>query len=224
MSPRSYKLGRRQQSVEETRSRIIDAGLELLSAPRGPITLTVDAVARRADVSRMTVYHQFGSKQGLLVALFDGIRERGQGERISATFEEADPLKALDDFIAAVARFRQTERVAIRRLRAMTTLDPDFGKVVREREQLGRSIQRGLAGRVADRCGQPRQLTLDETAAALHAVTSFEAFEDVAGESRSFEEVVPIIRHMAHAVLGIAGDGMARDGRRESAGEVRSGD
>ena len=204
MSPRPYKLGRRQLSVDETRSRIVDAGLELLSAPRGPITLTVDAVARRADVSRMTVYHQFGSKQGLLVALFDGIRTRGQGERISAALDEADPLRALDTFIDAVATFRQAQRAAIRRLRAMTALDPDFDKVVREREEIGRVLQRGLVERVAARYGLPRPQTIDQVAAALHAVTSFEAFEDVAGDRRSFEDAVPVIRHMAHAVLGIA--------------------
>ena len=223
MSPRPYKMTRRQQSVEETRRRIVTAGLDLLSEPHGPSSITVEAVALRTGVSRMTVYHQFGSKQGLLVALFDGIRERGQGELIGAALEVADPLDALDGYIEAVARFRQGERVAIRRVRAMATLDPDFDAIVRKNEQIGRDLQRSLVERIAGEYGQPRQ-TLDEAAAALHAVTSFETFEDLAGEGRTHEEVAPLIQYMAHAVLGVASAEPEALGRPSERPTARSGE
>lgn len=48
--------------------RILDAALELAAAS-GVQSLTMDAVARRAGVGRMTVYRRFGGKVAMLTAL-----------------------------------------------------------------------------------------------------------------------------------------------------------
>jgi AcrR family transcriptional regulator len=53
-------------------TRILDAALAL-SAASGLRHLTIDAVARRARVGRMTVYRRFGDKERLVEAL--GVRE-----------------------------------------------------------------------------------------------------------------------------------------------------
>jgi len=65
--PRSYRLGRRQASVDRTRRSILDAARELVAAD-GPEP-SVGAIARRAGVSRLTVYSRFGSRAGLLDAI-----------------------------------------------------------------------------------------------------------------------------------------------------------
>ena len=72
MSPRPYRLGQRQAAIDETRARVIAAARELLVSAE-PGRFSIDAVAQRADVSRATVYYQFGSKLGLLEALFDSV-------------------------------------------------------------------------------------------------------------------------------------------------------
>src|SRR5262249_35010278 len=71
MSPRPYRLGQRQAAAEQTRARILAAARELLVASAGFSGFSVEAVARQAGVARMTVYYQFGSKPGLLEALYD---------------------------------------------------------------------------------------------------------------------------------------------------------
>src|SRR2546430_2914681 len=43
---------------------------------------SIEAVARRADVARMTIYHQFGSKMGLLEALCDSLAVTGEMEQL----------------------------------------------------------------------------------------------------------------------------------------------
>ncbi len=53
-----------------TRTPILQAACQLL-ASGGFSAFTIDTVARAADVSRMTIYNQFGSKAGLLEAIFD---------------------------------------------------------------------------------------------------------------------------------------------------------
>ncbi len=62
MSPGPYQLGQRQAAIEKTRARIISAASEVLMENSGYARFSIDAVARQADVARMTVYHQFGSK------------------------------------------------------------------------------------------------------------------------------------------------------------------
>src|SRR5437588_11212332 len=62
---RRYRLGRRQTSVDLTTSSILAAARELVA--QGPASqASVGAVARRAGVSRITVYNRFGSRAGLL--------------------------------------------------------------------------------------------------------------------------------------------------------------
>ena len=67
MSPRAYRLGRRREAVDRTRSTILAAARELVTE-HGPGS-SVGKVAERAGVSRITVYNQFGSKTRLLQAL-----------------------------------------------------------------------------------------------------------------------------------------------------------
>lgn len=63
--------------------RVLDAALDLAAAS-GVQHLTMDAVARRAHVGRMTVYRRFGGKQALVAAL--GARE---GRRCLAELDDA---------------------------------------------------------------------------------------------------------------------------------------
>src|ERR1017187_5182858 len=73
MSPRPYNLGKRQDLIGQGRRQILDATRALLGEFSSYTAFTVEAVARRADVARATVYYQFGSKSGRLEALFDAL-------------------------------------------------------------------------------------------------------------------------------------------------------
>ncbi|TMD35774.1 MAG: TetR/AcrR family transcriptional regulator [Chloroflexi bacterium] len=65
---RGYRLGRRTASVDRTSAAILDAARALVAA--GPASaVSVGAVARRAGVSRITIYNRFGSKEELLRAI-----------------------------------------------------------------------------------------------------------------------------------------------------------
>lgn len=72
MAPRTYKLGKRAETAEATRQRILDATVDLYREHSVKET-TVKAVAERADVSRGTVLHHFGSADGLLGAVLDRV-------------------------------------------------------------------------------------------------------------------------------------------------------
>ena len=67
MSRRPYTPVIRQQAVDAGRDRVVTAARELLEGDEAE-GFSLDAVARRAGVSRMTVYNQFGSKAGVLAS------------------------------------------------------------------------------------------------------------------------------------------------------------
>src|SRR5262245_49599621 len=149
MSPRSYRLGRRQEGADRTRARILAAVRRLLSSRNGWSHFTIDTVAERAGVARMTVYHQFGSKTALLEALFDDLAGRGLVEPLRSAFGRPSALRALDGLIAAFAHFWASDRTVLRRIRSLAGIDPDFERSVRARDERRRQALSALLGRLS---------------------------------------------------------------------------
>jgi len=197
MSPRPYRLGQRQVSTDETRSRILDAARAQLETQS---SFSIDAVARRADVARMTVYYQFGSKRGLLEGLFDMLAARGGLRGLPPAFQQADPRVALDGLIDVFARFWSSDRLVLRRLRAMAALDPELDEVLGERNEGRRQGLRVIVSRLESHGGK-RKATSD-LVDTLFALTSFENFDVLAGAERTPEQVAPLVKRAAAAIVG----------------------
>src|SRR5258705_55676 len=123
MPPPPYSPGERQRSVDAGRDRILRAALELLQLDN-IAAFSLDAVARRAGMTRMTVYNQFGSKAGLLEELFDQIVERGAFRDMGTVFTQTDAMAALDGFVAVLGRFYTENRPVLTRMRAVAGTDP----------------------------------------------------------------------------------------------------
>ena len=205
MSPRPYRLGRREAVSQQTRARIVAAALELLRDGDRFTEFSIDAVARRADVVRMTVYYQFGARRGLLEAVFDELANRGLVERLRAAFARSDPLERLDALVGAFGGFWASDRLAIRRLRSLAALDPELDEALRARDERRRGHMRTVVGRLADPRLQPLTKSTDEMVNLLHTLTSFETFDTLAGPGRSPEKVTPLIQRLARAALGVTG-------------------
>ncbi len=67
---RPYKSLVRERQADDTRRRIVEAARQLLQT-EGYDGMTIEAIARRAEVSAPSVYAIFKSKTGLLIALLD---------------------------------------------------------------------------------------------------------------------------------------------------------
>ena len=201
MCPRPYRLGQRQIATEQTRARILIAARELLLTSDAFSGFSIDAVARQADVARMTVYHQFGSKIGLLEALSDSLAAHGGMEQLANAFRRIDPLESLEEYIRVFSRFWQSDRLVTRRLRALSTLDPDFEQVVKARDERRREGLRVIVLRFVEKYGKPAPETIDETVNILFTLLSFETFDTLAGPTRSIEEVLPVVQRLARATI-----------------------
>ena len=83
---RTYELKERAKRQEETRQRIVEATVELHEEV-GPAQTTVAEIARRAGVSRLTVYNHFPEDADLFAAC-------------SASWIEANPQPDMSDALA----------------------------------------------------------------------------------------------------------------------------
>ncbi len=201
MSPRPYRLGQRQAATELTRARILNAARELLMSSNGYSHFSIDAIARQADVARMTVYHQFGSKIGLLEGLCDSLAASGGMEQLATTFRQAEPLDTLREYLLVFSHFWDVDRLVMRRLRALAALDPDFEHVIRTRDEWRRRGVRVIAERLVERHVLSPGEVLDKTVDILLTLSSFETFDTLAGPTCSMEEVAPLVYQLARAAL-----------------------
>lgn len=202
MSPRPYQLGQRKAASDQTRARILAAARALLMAPDGYSRFSIETVARQADVARMTVYHQFGSKSGLLEALCDSLAMSGGMEQLASAFQQPEPLAALNRYIEVFGHFWEVDRLVMRRLRALAALDPDFEQVIRARDEWRRTGVRTLLQRLLSFNGTGK--AFDEIVDILFTLTSFETFDALAGTSHNLEEVAPVVQRLAGSAIGIA--------------------
>jgi AcrR family transcriptional regulator len=203
MSPRPYQLGQRQAASDQTRTRILTATRALLMAPDGYSRFSIETVARQADVARMTVYHQFGSKLGLLEGLCDSLAVSGGMEHVASAFRQPEPLAVLNQYIEVFGHFWDVDRLVMRRLRALAALDPDFEQVIRTRDEWRRKGVRAITQQLVEKQLLAAGKTFDETVNVLFTLTSFETFDTLAGTTYSLEEVVPVVQRLAHAAIGL---------------------
>lgn len=78
----------RAEKARETRVRILEATLRVMA--RGIASVSMPAVAREAGVSIPTVYRHFGTKRGLLAAVFPHVVRR-------AGLDELVPPRSIDE-------------------------------------------------------------------------------------------------------------------------------
>jgi len=202
MTPRPYRLGRRQAAVDRTRARILNAARALLVA-RGNADFSIEAVARRARVTRATVYQRFGSRSQLLEALFDDLARRGGMWDLAVAFRQPDPEEALVRFITTFGRFWTAHRPIHRRLLALGALDAGLDQTLSARQEWRRQGLRVIVGRVRERYDRPTAGVLDETIDLLFALTSFQTFDLLAGPKRTPAQVAPIVVRVARTILGL---------------------
>jgi AcrR family transcriptional regulator len=90
---REYRSDLRAEQAEETRKRILDATLRVMAG--GVATVSIPAVAREAGVSIPTVYRHFGSKSGLLKALYPHLMPR-------VGMYDMEPPRSVEEFRGAI--------------------------------------------------------------------------------------------------------------------------
>ena len=133
---RKYKSATRERQAAETRQRIVKAGRRLLRTA-GFSGMTVEAVARRAQVSVPTVYAIFKSKTGILTALLDqSMFGSSYDQVVRQAQNETDPEARLRRSAAVAREIRSAQSAVFDLLRGAGVVAPELAKLQRDRENL----------------------------------------------------------------------------------------
>ncbi len=144
-------------SASERREQLLDVALEILTE-EGAQALSIDAIAKRAGITRPVVYTQFGDLAGLLDALVE--REEKVvltqiAKAIPLNVGEIHPdeviLNALDTFLTAVRERPRTWQIVLTPPQGMPPSLHD--KVVERREAVIEQITPLIAWGVTKRGG-----------------------------------------------------------------------
>lgn len=194
MSPRPYKAGeRRLAATEATRSKILDAARAQLLDPRAS-TFSIDAIAERASVARMTVYYQFKSKAKLLEALLFDFAERANMREMQNVFRERNPRASFDLLVDIFCRFWATQGASLRRLNAMAALDPDIDRALTERGGWRREAIAEIVSRLSERANA------EEVVDVLHSLTSLDTY-DLLASRHGEPQVAAMLKRAVAAIV-----------------------
>lgn len=202
MSPRRYNSGKRQAAADETRQRIIEAARQLLADESNTAELSMEAIARKADVSRLTIYYQFRSRPGLLEALYDHLAARGNMRRMAEVFHDADPTKMLEKMVEVFIGFWASDTVVIRRLRAIGRLDAEVAAGIHSRDTRRAHIASEIVRRsVSSRQEAPAAPHQKLAADTISMLTSFETYDALSRAGHSDQEIQATVLQLAQAAL-----------------------
>lgn len=197
MTKRNYVSPVRASAAAETRERIIAAGARLLRKDASIANFSLDVVAKAAGVTRLTVYNQFGSRRGLLEAVFDDIAREGGLFELTDVMTMADPRAALDRVVAIFCTFWSHDP-AIGGLNQAVATDPDFGDSLVERNERRRELLTALVSRIVEK--PAAKDTVRDAVDMIFVLTSYPTFAALSPQ-RSTEEVCRLLQTACHAAV-----------------------
>jgi len=166
----------------------------------GPAQLSMEAVAKAADVTRLTVYKQFGSRRGLVEAMFDEVGRRFGIMRMAEAMGQGDPKQGLRQAVEFLCDFWGSHP-SFFRLHDAAAGDPEFAEALSARIDRRRMVFDALLKRIPG----PEAARRD-CADLIFGMTSMQMFRLLIVD-RTPAEVADILNAAIAAVLAERGVG-----------------
>jgi AcrR family transcriptional regulator len=133
---RPYRSLVRERQAGDTRHRIVEATRQLLQR-EGYAGMTIEAIARRAQVSAQSVYAIFKSKTGILTELLDQSTFGPDYEDAVRRALSADDAETRVRLAAPIARqIHDAQSATFDLLRGAGVVAPELAKLEQQRESL----------------------------------------------------------------------------------------
>ncbi len=195
MSPRRYEMGQREQAVELTRARIVNAATRL-HAERGLLATGWDDIAREAGVSSVTVYRHFRSLRELIPAcalsLVEEIRPMTIEEATAAFADLPSARARLERLVAGDCECYERGEAWMNAAAREAELIPELGEVVVAQQlTLERLIRAALEGTDAP----------EATVAALRAIIDFPFWKSLRNAGQSADEAKSTILRLVDGLM-----------------------
>jgi AcrR family transcriptional regulator len=193
--------GRRAAATAATRRSVIDAARELLATQQWQ-HFTVEAVANRAGVTRVTVYNQVGSKRGLLDAVLTEVTERAGMDELLTDSHHLSADAACTQIVRRTCHFWHAERQLLRPLFGLAGVDKEVGATLTQREQWrGEQMQR-LTRRLAAENTAKSSFDEADVLAGVVAVTSFPAYDALGAVADDPDRAARLVDHLVRGLTG----------------------
>lgn len=174
MATRSY-TGSRGRGTGQSIDRVLEASTRLIQDGAFH-TATMGELAAAAGISRATVFNRFGSKLGVLQALFTRGMEGPEMRAIHDALAIEGPVEALRAVIEAACNIWEAYGLVHLQLQAIGTLEPEATALVDQQREQQRVELAALTRRLA-KAGRLRPgLSQIRATATLHTLTSLETF------------------------------------------------
>jgi AcrR family transcriptional regulator len=191
----------RTAATAATRRTIIDAARQLL-ATRDWQHFTLEAVAGIAQVTRVTVYNQVGSKAGLLDAVLTDLTERGRMDQLLTDGAPMTPAAARDFVVERTCAFWQAERLVLRPLFGLAAMDGEVRSNLAQRELWRRDQIDRLLTRLSPGDVFPGGLDRSSVLAGVLAVSSFPAYDGLGALADQPRLATALVQHLVLALTG----------------------
>lgn len=173
MPTRPYSSPVRAAAANEKRERVIHAAIDFLRESESVASFSLETVAKLAGVTRLTLYNQFGSRRGLLEAVFDDIAIRGRLGRLKHVQNLQDTREAIEQLVQICCEFWSSD-AAVPRIYDAMALDPEFAQALNERNERRRQLIATLVARMAGK--EPSPEARGDTVDMIFALSSQAVF------------------------------------------------
>jgi AcrR family transcriptional regulator len=168
---RSYYSESRKAQSQETRNRIL-ACAKMLFESKGLENVTIDEIAKEAQVSAPSIYSIFQSKRGILLGLMDEALSPEQFEAlVEQGKKETCPRKRLEITASIARQLYDAEKTQLGFLRGASILDPVFKGLEIERERRRYQRQKDMAEAMTNEKAFIHNLSLTKVRDILWAFT-----------------------------------------------------
>lgn len=210
-SKRRYASPKRSAARQATRDKIMKAASVRLR-DGGWAEFSIESVARAAGVTRLTVYHQFGDRRGLLESVFDLEAKRGGIGQVAQAMALADPHAALARVVEIFCGFWSSSG-SMHGVLAAAMADRELARAIRDRNERRRHILSVLVDRVVER-GELHRSRSAQVVDTLFALTSFTFYAELTSARLGSKEACATIAELAAAAIGRDGSPRATKRRK----------
>jgi AcrR family transcriptional regulator len=171
MKKRPYVSETRDTQAAQTRSRILESAKDLFQR-EGFDRVTINNIAKAAEVSMPTVYAIFKSKRGVLQALIDDALPPEQFTAlVDDSMQEKLPEKCLKITAKLARQIYDAERELMDIIRGASVVAPEFKELEQEREKRRHERQGEYVKKLAKANSLAKGLTLQKARDILWALT-----------------------------------------------------
>jgi AcrR family transcriptional regulator len=196
---RKYELKARAESQERTRERIAKAAAELHEEV-GPAETTVAEIARRAGVSRLTVYRHFPDNAALYPACSTHHLSEHPLPDFAAALAPEDPVERVRSLLRTVyGGWYREQRQMMRNLQRDRRLDPALDEFMRANGDVALG---GLADALAAGFGLEGEQT-GRLRSLVRVALDFWTWDRLAGEGMDDEAAAELMTDAVAAVAGV---------------------